>query len=203
MLACGTAYGISAKKYANSQKALELAARDGGVSSDELDQLAQDGGYAEFGEEIVDPNTGETVVLTQDENGNIVRTVVKDAQGNDTGAAIPEHHSEAQSGGSSSGGGHNHNWVARQASRQVDSGQTRYVVDVPAKNIIKTVCHQYCNNCHANVDNCGRCACGCGGSHDEYVDEVVGTTPEQGHYEKVYVTETYTIYVCSDCGVQQ
>lgn len=221
----GTAFGIiQDKKMHNSQKALELASRDGGITEEELQALEDDGGFADFGTEIVDPATGETVVLTQDENGNIVRTVTKDSGGNSTGAVIPEDHShEYHGGGSSTGGGntsggggdnpsptptpaHSHSWIAHHATRQVQ--HTSYVHhDAVTQQVCIKQSGSYCNTCGVCLNgDYGEHAhtTGHGGSHHEnaqYETRVV----QPAYDEPVTTTsnEDYIDYYYCECGARQ
>ena len=92
-IGCGAiGYAIHNKgKVDNTSKIIEFAEGDGILTADEIASLENTDGVV-LGEEVVDSNTGETVVLTQDENGNIQKTVVKDSQGNSTGAVVPQNY---------------------------------------------------------------------------------------------------------------
>ena len=92
-IGCGTVgYAIHNKgKVDNTAKMIELAEGDGILTNEDIQNLENGDGVV-LGEEVVDTNTGETVVLTQDENGNIQKTVVKDSQGNSTGAVVPQNY---------------------------------------------------------------------------------------------------------------
>lgn len=195
----------NAKKISNSQKAMELAAREGGVTSEELAELEADGGYAEFGTEITDPNTGETVVLTQDENGNIVRTVTRDSAGNSTGATIPEYHS--QGGGNSDSpspqpSGHNHSWVAQYTTVQVPHTQ---VIHHPAITHQESWWHCKCGSEGKNGDgsHTAHQNTGCRQSYGNY-GKTITDHAEWNETVTTYTTEQQLVgYVCSECGARQ
>lgn len=220
----GVGLAVQGKRIANTQKALEMAAENGSISVEQLEELEENGGFADFGTEIVDPSTGETVVLTQNEDGTIVRTVVKDSSGVSTGAVVPEsHHSGGGSGsggGSSSGGdtpspspaGHTHNFVPEYGTRKVQTG-TKYVVDTPAQAAVtqEVLVHgpgNICNTCgYFASSTAERHAHEHGGWHScgpEYNTVVVSpAVAEQGHYEAVYDTEQYIVCYRCECGATQ
>lgn len=176
-------------KYKATDKALEYAEK-GYITEEELKDISSNGEIV-FDEEIVTPS-GETVILSQDENGNIVSTTVKDAQGN----TYTENANETQKTA------HSHTWVNHYATKQIQTG-TKYVVDQPAQ--YKMVGHTYCKTCHQIVDGM-RGIHGCDGgmycTYESAEKELVQN--EIGHMEPVYGTTEYVDFVyCSGCGIHQ
>ncbi|MDY5232084.1 MAG: hypothetical protein SPH17_00545, partial [Faecalicoccus sp.] len=115
------------------------------------------------------------------------------------------------SGGNSSSGdkeesskpSHTHNWQPQYSTVHHDAVyQQQWVVDVPET----TTAHEICNQCGADITgnasahNKQHALAGeSGGWHTEWI-----TTPEQGHYENVLVSEAWDEqvlegYKCS-CG---
>lgn len=176
-------------KFKATDKALEYAEK-GYITEEELKDISSNGEIV-LGEEIVTPS-GETVILSQDENGNIVSTTVKDAQGN----TLIEGNNESLDAP------HSHIWVNHYATKQVQSG-TRYVVDQQAQ--YKMVGHTYCKTCHQIVDGM-RGIHGCdGGMYCTYEGaerELVQN--EVGHMEPVYTNTEYVDFIyCSSCGAHK
>ena len=82
-------FSIYKIKYAGTEKAFKYAEK-GYLTAEEMEDVHNSGGVV-LGEELVDEN-GDTYVLTQDENGNIVSTKVRNSDGTSTGATVPENH---------------------------------------------------------------------------------------------------------------
>lgn len=195
---CAIGVGLIAynnARMAGTYKALEFADK-GYLTEDELKAIEENGGL-NYGEEIVDPNTGETYVLSKDENGNVVSTVVKDAQGNSTGAVVPsgDNGSGQPSGGDNSNPqpAHQHTWVAQYQTVHHDA-VTQQVCVSPGGSC--------CNSCGAICTNASEIEehthqTGHGGWHSvaaKYQTQVISPA---------YDEQVLVGYVCSGCGTHQ
>ena len=207
-------------KIDNTSKIIEFAEGDGILTADEIASLENTDGVV-LGEEVVDSNTGETVVLTQDENGNIQKTVVKDAQGNSTGAVVPQNYNtsgkisnftpksgnnESKSEDKGEESTHTHTWTAHYATREVTrqvqheavTKREKYMIhDSYAKCLVKG-CGQVYTEEHMNETGHGRSMV----VSAEYGYRDVVVTP--AWTENVVSTENYIdYYYCSGCGERQ
>lgn len=187
------------------EKAIESLNNGDNINSEEMKELAT-------GEEIVKDN-GETVVLTQDENGNVVETVVKDAQGNSTGAVVPQNHNDSgvtphssdpqpQPSPQPAPQGHTHTWVAHYATRQVP--QTSQV-NHPA--ITHNESHTFCCVCHADVSSATVYnSHPCNNGMFNTTQKIVQIVDQAAWVETIttYTNEQYVdYYYCSECGARQ
>ena len=163
-----------------------LSQLDNGIIS------AEDAQDLELNTELTKDN-GEVVVLTQNADGTVTETVVRDASGNNTGAVVPT------PGG---GGGvsptpsptptpvaHTHTWVPHTT-----------IVHHDAVYQTKWVGHTHCNVCGAIVDNVSRNDHPCkNGAYGTYVEDV----PVQVLVQEAYNQEVVDYYYCSECGARQ
>ena len=221
-IGCGAiGYAIHNKgKIDNTAKMIELAEGDGILTNEEIQNLENNDGVV-LGEEVVDTKTGETVVLTQDENGNIQKTVVKDSQGNSTGAVVPQNYNTSgkisnftpvSSDNANSGedkkeeSTHTHTWTAHYATREVTrqvqheavTKKEKYMIhDAYHKCLVKG-CGQEATEEHVNETGHGRSML----VEAEYGYRDVVVSP--AWTENVVTQENYIdYYYCSGCGEKQ
>lgn len=173
-IGAGTAFGLHQAKIANTQKAL-LMAKDGYITSDELNQLGED---IVEGEEII-MDDGTVVVVTRDENGNYVTNSYE--SGGNTPTPVS----------------HTHTWVAQYNT-------ITHPAITHTEQVLISPAGAACNTCgHVITTAAERSehthATGHGGWHTVAAQyDTIVVTDQAAWTEQVLVG-----YQCSECGAWQ